>query len=106
MCADAERCEASVRSIDEHGTSESDCAAATEAWDRTFKQVTETTALTLAGVRAKANVVRLAIIRENIWVHGCGTVAEAEAFRFDEFGIDTQMAQSLCRDILALTGAA
>src|SRR5271170_7795401 len=63
-CVEAVRCEARYRHIDQHGTTDEDCADALAAWDRAFAKVTDLPAVTAAGIRAKAYALKLAIVRE------------------------------------------
>jgi hypothetical protein len=104
LCAEAARCEARIRHVDKHGTSDEECTQASNAWDETFTRLVDMPALTLAGVQAKASALQLATIRENMWSHSCETITEATGFV--RGAIDGRLAYSLCRDILALTGAA
>jgi hypothetical protein len=99
-CAEAVQCEARFRHIDEHGTTEEDCADAGDAWDNAFLRVTGMHAMTAAGIRAKAYVLKLAIVREN----AISSAGDEPIDSLPISGVDVGLGMSLVRDILALGG--
>jgi hypothetical protein len=108
LCAQAIHCEDLLRKIDAHGTSEEKCNAATDDWDRVFTQIAETRAITMAGIRAKARALYLAMIREAAMEHGFDYfdyLDDPEGVREHLFP-DGLIAWSLARDVLAVGDAA
>jgi hypothetical protein len=88
--------------IDTCGTTEEDCAATTDEWDRIFIKIARTPATTPAGVRAKAAVVSTAVCRES-----CDSGDYLTNPKSMDCGrLDGVLARSLCADILATGGAA
>jgi hypothetical protein len=106
LCAEAVRCEDYIAHIDQHGSSEEDCAAACIAWDRTHSRVSKLQAVTLAGISAKARVLHLAVLRETVWSDGFDACRDKPEAISDYLRADGRIAWSLCDDILALRGAA
>jgi hypothetical protein len=104
-CAEATRCEDRIRHIDAPTTDvpQAECTAACAGWDDAFARLVDMPATTLAGIRAKAGALRLAIVREFAWAHGGGFFADVDTA---DCGLDGQIAYALCNDILALGDAA
>ena len=107
LCAEATRCEEHIRQIDQSGTApEEECAAACTAWDKTYRQIADLPAMTLAGIQAKARILGLAVVREAVWSDGFDEYLEDPAAISHHLRADDRIARSLCHDILALGGAA
>lgn len=108
LCAEASGCEDLLRKIDAHGTADEKCNAATDDWDRVFRQIAETRATTMDGMRAKARALYLAMIREAAMEHGFDYfdyLDDPEGVREHLFP-DGLIAWSLAQDILAAGDAA
>lgn len=105
LCDEAFHCEDILRKIDASGTSEEKCNAANDDWDRVFGLIAETRATTMAGMRAKAMVLHLAITREaaNDGFHDYMENPEGVRERLFPDGL---IAWSLARDVLATGDAA
>jgi hypothetical protein len=107
LCAEAARCEARIRHIDQHGVPEEDCDQACDAWSVAFDRLPITPATTLAGLAAKADALSLALIRERMWSGEAENVADAAKIEVNDMGQrDGWLARSLCDDILATGSAA
>jgi hypothetical protein len=106
ICAEAVRYEARLVEIARHGTSEEDCDDACVAWDEIFERVARTSATTLPGIRAKAQILHLAVVRETVLNNGFNQYLKAPEEIEDHLRLDAFVARSLCSDILAMGGVA
>jgi hypothetical protein len=104
LCAEASDWEDLLRQIDAHGTSDEKCKAATDDWDGVFRQIAETRATTMAGMRAKAKVLYLAITREAANDGFYDYMENPEGVR-EHLYPDGLIAWSLAADVLAVGGA-
>jgi hypothetical protein len=105
LCAEATRCEARIRHIDQHGVPGEDCDQACDAWNVAFDRLAITPATAL-GLAAKADALRLALIRERMWSGEAKNVADAAKIEVNDMGQrDGWLARSLCDDILAMGSA-
>jgi hypothetical protein len=99
-CAEARRCEAWRQQVNASDIEHTDAQLddLNKAWRLAFERVLELPATTLLGLRAKAEVMRLAV-REFV-VHGPDYTMEEWADLHD------LLADSVAGDVLALAGAA
>jgi hypothetical protein len=102
LCAEAARCEERIRYLDQHGTCDGECEPACTAWDKTYKQIAELPAVTLAGIQAKARTLDLAVVRESVWSDGFDEYLEDPAAITRYLRSDGRIARSLVADLLAL----
>jgi hypothetical protein len=106
LCAEARGAEKHSSAIDmkdldmKEAPSDEKSNAAVDNCYRAFKRVAEIRATTMAGIQAKAMVLRLATIRQTAWQRGNGCVDDPEAVERLLLP-DGLIALSLVEDVLA-----
>ena len=108
LCSEAENCEERIREIDRDRGSDTPGERnrkSLDAWIDARKKVADLPAVTLAGIRAKARVVKRALIREYFWSDG-GGYCDPDEVEAADVRTDAEMALFLCHDLIRLGAAA